>query len=928
VKELLPKICEAMKETFVGNYVFSDEELARVYDFTGCLLRNYDGGWGNIISQGYDELVFVAMVNAVKTWKSEEDAFWDCIYKKLIGSYGSQKIYTYLTGVIDRLGKRGKIIYLSGCTKRYYATILAHAFAPLNSTESFLELCWNLYSEDMNFTYTKNDDTFALVAEELKRTFSYEKSLEDDLKLGSGVYSLRAGIKRMAIDSPEEMVKYIEGTISLLDRVFGGEILDNDRYYNILVRDWWTEKEKSFGVAKPKRKSYERAITDYSTIRPKYSYNGKQAILTIPSIRLKNNFYDMPLLNIYRNGELVDQREMYTFGSGLTMATKELTLYADNLVFEDGIIDCTLEIVHCGDVVYNSKTSLFREYILFRDHREILQEECLPGNYILFVPKFEEFSAHPESIKKVSGEPNLYILQAQEGELLQNPKRTVFFVVEKQKRSIRISADRKNNAKFIHDGEEFIVIDGELRVVVKSDVDISKYGVRYESTDFRLNAFTCEESEGYKTFFITELLNVCEPQKINIFSYADNIIEASYNVVKFNSISITYDKKLYFDDENLGTVRFHTEKYDKRVSFDINQGDIVIPFDDGDIVLSPPVLRWKIGDGDFSMRYGEDLWYKNYSNSAELVIDLPTEMGYQVFLNDGTPLVESANFNSYRLGEKLESFHGSDKKAITVFVKTEDNDIIPLFAVCLKEKLKFSPFAISGKEMLWDVSKSFVGDSTPKFRISFCENDTVKHSFDISETIDENYKSRYFSLAELEIGIYDVTVDLMKRVGFVEKNIRLYMSQFTHGDLESINKKNEEIQRRKQLQVLFDKYRKNKVKKIRISSVVLSDGSIKTQSSFVLENLRFVEMIDEVPILVGNIYRYLAGQKICYSRMTDDSGQDINTKMVYCKIKSSDRCVISLDKHFETNFYWELGSMISLKTLSRQEIMEFVFVGG
>ena len=77
MKELLPKISEAMNETFVGNYVFSDEELARIYDFTGCLLRNYDGGWGNSISQGYDQLVFVAMVNAVKTWKSDEDTFWD-----------------------------------------------------------------------------------------------------------------------------------------------------------------------------------------------------------------------------------------------------------------------------------------------------------------------------------------------------------------------------------------------------------------------------------------------------------------------------------------------------------------------------------------------------------------------------------------------------------------------------------------------------------------------------------------------------------------------------------------------------------------------------------------------------------------------------------------------------------------------------------
>lgn len=184
------------------------------------------------------------MVNAVKSWKSDEKTFWDDIYKKLMGTQGSPKIYLYFTSVIDRLGKSGRILYLSGCTKRYYATILAHAFAPLNSIESFLELCWNLYSEDMNFTYTKNDDIFALVAEELKRNFSYEKSLDDDLKLGSEVYSLRAGIKRMAIDTPEEMIKYIENTISLLDMVFEGEILDNDRYYHTLIRDWWAKIER------------------------------------------------------------------------------------------------------------------------------------------------------------------------------------------------------------------------------------------------------------------------------------------------------------------------------------------------------------------------------------------------------------------------------------------------------------------------------------------------------------------------------------------------------------------------------------------------------------------------------------------------------------------------------------------------------------
>ena len=262
MEELFQKISEAMHEDFVGNYVFNDEDLAKIYDFTGCLLRKYDSGWGNSISQNYDTLIFVAMVNAVKAWNSEADTFLDCIYKTLIGTNGSQKIYKYLTGVIDRLGKNREIVYLSGCTKRYYATILAHSFAPLNSTKSFLDLCWNLYSEDMNFTYSKKDEIFTLVAEELKKTFSNERSLEDDLKLGSGVYSLRAGIKRMAIDSPQNMVQHIESTIALLNRVFEGEILDNHLYYHSIIRNWWIEKEKSFGITKPKRKSYEKAITD------------------------------------------------------------------------------------------------------------------------------------------------------------------------------------------------------------------------------------------------------------------------------------------------------------------------------------------------------------------------------------------------------------------------------------------------------------------------------------------------------------------------------------------------------------------------------------------------------------------------------------------------------------------------------------------
>lgn len=612
------------------------------------------------------------------------------------------------------------------------------------------------------------------------------------------------------MEAPIEMVNYIENTISLIDRMFYGKTLDHSKYYNNIIYKWWMEKEKDFGVLKSKRKVSARAITDYLLIRPKYSYNGEQAVLIIPSIRLKDNFFDVPKLNIYHMDELVDSKDMCTFGSGITMATKECSLYVDNLVFKDDIIACKIEIVHAGKIIYSSKSSLFREYILFKDNREILQEECIPGNYLLFASNLEAFSAYPKSVKKKSYEPNLYYIYSQEGELLQTRGRTVCFVTEMQNRKIKTIANIKRNVKFIHNGEEYIVVDGELEIAVESDIDITKYGVRYESIEFKLKDMPCIESEGYKLYCITELLNVGEPQRINIFNYAGNKIEASYSVVKFSNISIAFDKALYFDRECVGVVRFHTEKYDRSASFNINQGDIIIPLNNGDIIITPPVLRWKISDSDFFMKYGEDLWYKDYSNSAELTFELPPEFEYQVILNSGELLPEGNSLNSFKLGEIALAMAQDDKSELVVCIKINNKDIISILTMCLKEKLKFSPFTVRGKELLWDASAAFIGGDVAKFRLSFYENGELKHSLDINETISESYQIKRFDLSNLEIGVYNITVDLVKRIAFREQSVRLIERQVIIGSRNKVRFKGKCLHVEKAMLTGESSYRKIK----------------------------------------------------------------------------------------------------------------------
>ena len=130
---LMKKASAAMQCLFVGDYLFSKEEISQLCDFIGESLRECESLWGKVISPIYDEVAFVTIVNIVKDWNSTEDSFWSFIFRKLLGYENSSKTYNYIVDVIGRLGRQKRMFVLSKSKKKYYATILAHAHAPLKS---------------------------------------------------------------------------------------------------------------------------------------------------------------------------------------------------------------------------------------------------------------------------------------------------------------------------------------------------------------------------------------------------------------------------------------------------------------------------------------------------------------------------------------------------------------------------------------------------------------------------------------------------------------------------------------------------------------------------------------------------------------------------------------------------------------------------
>ncbi len=864
METLQKKIDEAMQRPFVGEVIFSDEELSWIYAKANGLLRSYDYGYISTIPSMREGLIFVAMVNAAKSWEADEDKFWTCIARTLLGSDDcSQKVYHYLTELIQKLGRRGQILSIEGCTKRYYATIIMHSFSPVESTEAFFELCWEIYCEDLQLSYSENDNIFERIAKELSVRFDEDGGKEIDFVLGSKVYALRIGIKRFAVEFTDAMSRLIQDTICLIDKVFRNELLDSNSYYARLIREWWNKKELTLGLLRQRKKRLEKVAIDYASIKPKYIMENGKVSLTIPAIRLKDNFACRPELVIYKEGKQIFHRVLWTQGSGLTMTTSPLTVDLEEIISE-GDIDLSITIFHADGIIYNSKKTLERTFLLFKDGREVFAQECLPGNYNLFTFDLDALTQYPDNIKKQYA--NHYVINALEGEAIQSIRRTILFVTEKQDREVWTYVDKQKDTVYLFEGEEYLVIDGELKLAVKNTENLSDYGVRYENSSWRLRDFSVEIKGEIHYYNISELLSVCEPQKITVFKYSNNRIVCNINIVKFNNIQILFDKEFYYDKQSKGTVRFLTEKFDESVSFDINDEKISITLDDGELLLKAPIIKWRIDDRDWETAYNEKgLWYKDITNSSELELDIPDNFAYQIGLTNNQTLENCGNsYNKYKLGQTIYS-QLSGMGDVTVFLKLENTVALPLVQIHTVEKFLSDPImVISQRYMAWVAKENYIGGKEDAFLIVISQDGQVVAEYDGEQ---DNYT---LDISQIEDGFYDVKVELIEK-GFLQKKRILWKNKICIGDENDLRFKN----------------------KILILNKVMLDkqAEFTPMKPIYVENIKFLKERDGNLFYIGNMYFvHKDGRKIYLNSMKNSYGTYDRTNPVRLELRTNKTC--------------------------------------
>jgi len=787
---LKEKIAYAITEKFVGNYIFSDDELSIIYDEAGKILRRIGCEWGEEVSLLDYDLIFVALVNLAKEWNlEEEDALFDFFYKKLLGNMsGWGKIYTQITKVIQGLFNSNKIFMLNSYKKKFYASLCAHSFAPIRSIQSFFYMCWEIYCIDLDETYEKNDPTFELITQSLYKKFTSFGYNEEDFQIGSKVYSIRSGVRGLAIDEPKLMTELLDTTMECINSLFNNEPIRIDNYIKFLINEWWKGNEDSFGIKGPLIPvKKERIATDYSQIKAKYVLENGIAKLVVPGIRLFDNFDYDPYIEIQVNGEKYKCERMETRGSGILMATKSLEYPLSEMSINNKI-DISVEITHCSKTIYNSNNLLNREFILFKDTKEIISQDCLPGIYFMYVTDIDLLLQYPKDIHR--NNINTYSFEPSEGEVLQSSNKTVFFISEKTKRDFYFFAKENNDVVYRLGDEEYRVIDGDLYVDVDASLNAKEYGVRYEDCYFKLIDFELENLIDRNRYKVSSLLRVGEAQHISIFKFGENTIISSINLIKFNNIRVSYEKELYYGKGEIGTASFVTEKYNVRKQFSVTSNEISIPLESGEIVLYPPILRWKIDDGDWKTQpLDSGLWYKDFTNSSILSLELPKTMSCIVALSNNDIVEQRGKNLDYKVGQTVYALRESDKYSsnkLTLFIKTNTNDIYHLADIYYRESFVAEPLYVFSNlyQILW-TPENYIGDKDSRFRFDIIDDKKVIFSKLLIT------KKETIRIKDIKEGYYKYKITLLGREkDFLNKEKELCSKDFVFGDEHSFRYKN------------------------------------------------------------------------------------------------------------------------------------------
>lgn len=793
--ELQTKIQLALDSPFIGEIVFDDDELEEMRKDCKRSYQNLQGRYGKSLTiLEVDELV-VLIVNIAKQWVDEsEGRFWVKLYNEIFedGSIQPSKFYDDYESCLKR---HKHVLFRSREKKRMFReSFLLHSFAPETSSDAFIRLLWRWYSDNeiLNFDYRKEDDysllqKFVLF---LKNTFSYESDFDEDVSFEGNVYQIKSSFKYLFTQDPENGYVLLDTIFSCFNTVYRATEKRDDSFFwtrcSVVINKMLEEARVSRG-GRRNSVSTSHVIDDYSKIHVDYGFNSNnEVVLIIPEIRAIDEIAECYKLTILNNDEEIYQHDGYVLGEGFRRKIKHDEISLDE--FSDYLTDelnirAVLSVNRSGNdvVIYDSKQSLIRDYILFKSSREIRVEVCNPGTYYIVLPS-------STNIKKYTNCETEYVselvtsLVAEEGNYIALNNRRTFFST-KQKGFSQFLPDGKliENLYFIHNGMEIPVFrsldgisilsseitDNPASIVMKINdrdaIPLSGVVQVKDSILFVDLAFDEAIQYGYNRI---DFVNMAKKKVVHTFEFcANDKIKVSCSafsfsnkgaVLKVNGSSDSFEKKYRADTE---TVRFQ--------------------FTDDEYIYKMPFIAWRIDKNEWLYDcYGEILWHEDKMLHNNCVIEISNNSNSTYTITANGHDIDESDEDVYKLGDILTDLEKDDLVTVNLSIGNYSFEILKI----ANEEI-LDDFELDIEEKKATILPYFTGAEGAQFEVDLEGDDrnyslVLDENFEFSDDIEDNYYyitvflKDFFGDKKLLLE-GDYAIGNPDKIAFVNRNIEL-----------------------------------------------------------------------------------------------------------------------------------------------------------
>ena len=765
--ELRDKIQKAMESDFIGEIKFDEDELEEMKKDCQKFYQRAQQSWSK--SYRTEEIceLIVLIINIAKSWNDEsEGRFWTKLFGEIFEDSSISPIKFY-NDFESCLIAYNKTLFRSKENKRMFREVfLLHAFAPEKSSESFVRLLWNWYSdvEVINFDYQHNDALYTQLALYLNKEFGGTIDLDEDINFEGKTYSIKSSFKYLFSQDIGVGINLLDLHFSNFDDIYFNGKYNKDSFYaercSAVVEK--ILQESNVKTENRKRHLAEHTVSDYSKINAGYEIDEQGVCgVFIPEIRAIDEVAEDYIVEVFSKKKMIYSDGGFIVGNNIKRRIKRITIPLSSFVnkLEDKIdITIVLSVIRYGEKVeiFNSKKSLIRDFILFKGGRETRSDNCKPdmSYYLVHAPSLNISQYTDCDFKDLNSYTSTIFTK--ENNYISTSNQQVFFNYVPKDSHVILDGKCLDNVMFQKDGIDYKFFKSvkNINVVIPDNISADSVMVTVDvEKHYPLSTFAIANGNSYIIDAAHISANEDGTHKILFSDVSQNKLlhTVLYYINRDVSINVT-GKKHIFDAETVNvSIQLHNGgKSTPLYSINPHAGSEKVEFDydEGTIVINLPYVKWRIDDGEWNYSGLEKkLWHKEtfLHNNCVLEIENHSQLKEELYINNQK--IELSKNGRYLLGNALTE--AATNRINSIYLSINGVKYL-LFEVLNKEEL--SDFDIDIEEKIIDFSCYFIGDYDARFLVNL-SNDDNEYEFEVSvtDTFEE----------DIIDGEYDVKISLI-----------------------------------------------------------------------------------------------------------------------------------------------------------------------